>query len=70
MEPACQLKKINILNIIKIFKRENYSKNIKEIYFFKHENISLKVITDYIDNKCYSNKENDLFYILKLECFN
>ena len=51
-------------------KEKIIQKNIKEIYFFKHENISLKVITDYIDNKCYSNKENDLFYILKLECFN
>ena len=51
-------------------KEKIIQKNIKKIYFFKHENISLKVITDYIDNKCYSNKENDLFYILKLECFN
>ena len=42
---------------------------ISEIYFFKHESISNKVVTDYIDKKCYSIKEDEIFLIFELKCF-
>ena len=42
---------------------------VSEIYFFKHESISNKVVTDYIDKKCYSIKEDEIFLIFKLKCF-
>lgn len=45
-------------------------KKIEELYFLKHENLSLKVITEYIDDKCYVKSENDIFYIFKLKCLN
>ena len=43
-------------------------KNIKEVYFLKHEKISKKIITSYLSEKCYSFREDDLFYIYKINC--
>jgi len=43
-------------------------KNIKEVYFLKHEKISKKIITLYLSEKCYSFREDDLFYIYKINC--
>ena len=44
---------------------------IKNILFFKHENISQKLIFDYINENCFDKKSDDqIFYILKLKCFN
>ena len=42
--------------------------NVKEIYFLKHEKISQKIITDYLDEDCYSLSEDELFYIFKINC--
>lgn len=43
-------------------------KNIKEIYFLKHEKISTKIITSYLSKNCYSFREDDLFYIYSINC--
>jgi hypothetical protein len=43
-------------------------KNIKEVYFLKHEKISKKIITAYLSEKCYNFREDDLFYIYKINC--
>ena len=43
-------------------------KNIEKIYFFKHEGISLKNVTDYIKSDCYISSENTIFYIFDLKC--
>lgn len=45
-------------------------KNVKNIYFFKHENLPKETITEYINENCYEVTEDDLFYIYKLNCFN
>ena len=42
--------------------------NIKEIYFLKHEKISKRTVTDYIDKNCYNLSEDELFYIFKIHC--
>ena len=42
--------------------------NVKEIYFLKHENISKRIVTDFIDKNCYSLSEDELFYIFKINC--
>ena len=42
--------------------------NIKEIYFLKHETISKRLVTDYMDENCYSLTEDDLFFIFKINC--
>ena len=42
--------------------------NVKEIYFLKHEKISKRIVTDYIDKNCYSLNEDELFYIFKIHC--
>ena len=46
------------------------SKDIKEIYFLKHETLSTRNVTDYIDKRCYSLIEDKLFYIFKINCSN
>ena len=39
---------------------------IKNILFFKHENISQKLIFDYINENCFDKKSDDqIFYIFK-----
>ena len=47
-------------------------KSIKNIYFFKHEKISQKIIKDNLEIKCLKLKENDIFYIyeIKNNCLN
>ncbi len=42
--------------------------NIKEVYFFKHENVSSKIITNYFNQNCYKLDENSIFYIYKIQC--
>ena len=42
--------------------------NIKEIYFLKHEKISTRIVTDYIDENCYSLSADELFYIFTINC--
>ena len=44
------------------------SKDIKEIYFLKHEALSTRNVTDYIDKSCYSLTEDKLFYIFEINC--
>ena len=46
------------------------SNDIKEIYFLKHETLSTRNVTDYIDKSCYSLIEDKLFYIFKINCLN
>ncbi len=43
---------------------------IKEILFFKHENLSQTVVSNYIKQECYKIDEDEIFYILKLKCLN
>ena len=43
-------------------------KKIKEVYFFKHENISEKALTDYLDPNCFNKLENNIFISYKLIC--
>ena len=40
-----------------------------KIIFFKHEDISRRAFTDYIDRKCYNLIENEIFEIYELACF-
>lgn len=50
------------------FKRKIHELNIKKIYFFKHENISNKVLTNYFNSDCLSSNENEIFYIFNIKC--
>ena len=43
-------------------------KNIQKILFFKHENLSHSIITDYIKEDCYEKMNDEIFYIFKLNC--
>ena len=44
--------------------------NIEKIYFFKHEGVSIKNITNYLKSECYNKTENSIFYIFELKCIN
>ena len=44
-------------------------RKIKKFFFFKHEKISQKILTDYIDEQCFIKYQDDIFYILELKCF-
>ena len=55
-------------NYKKFLTQKIKSNNIKEIYFLKHETISKRLVTDYIDENCYSLTEDDLFFIFKINC--
>lgn len=50
-----------------LFKKIDNNK-IEEIYFFKHENISRKIIETYFSQECYKLEENNVFYIYKIQC--
>jgi hypothetical protein len=43
-------------------------KKIKKIYFFRHEGISEKTLTDYLNPNCYNKLENNIFILFKLKC--
>ena len=43
---------------------------IKKILFFKHENLSLNIVSNYIKQECYKIEQDEIFYILKLRCLN
>ena len=43
---------------------------IKKILFFKHENLSLNTVSNYIKQECYKIDQDEIFYILKLKCLN
>ena len=45
-------------------------KKIKKVYFFNHENLSQKIISNHISNDCYEEKKDKLFLILEINCFN
>ncbi len=56
-------------NFYKKFLIKKIKKNkVKAIYFFKHEGISRKAITDYLEPGCYNLEENDLFSVYKILC--
>ncbi len=42
--------------------------NIKKIYFLKHENISHRIIKDYLPNKCYETDIHSVFKIYNIKC--
>ena len=44
-------------------------RKIKKFFFFKHEKISQRILTDYIDEQCFIKYQDDIFYIFELECF-
>ena len=44
-------------------------KNIKKIYFFKHEGIYQTVLTDYLSPTCFNLSEDEIFNIVELKCF-
>ena len=50
------------------FKRKIYELNIKKIFFFKHENISNEVLTNYFNSDCLNSNENEIFYIFNIKC--
>ena len=45
-------------------------KNINQIIFIKHENMPKEIISNYIRKECYNIKDSEIFYIMKLKCFN
>ena len=58
-------------NIYKEYLLSKIKKNkIKEILFFKHENLPQTIISNYIKQECYKIDEDEIFYILKLKCLN
>lgn len=44
-------------------------KEIKKVFFFKHEKILQNSLTDYLEHSCYTRYEDDLFYIYELKCY-
>ncbi len=44
------------------------NKNIKKIFFFKHENISRNIFTTYLNQDCYHFTEDDIFYVYTVQC--
>ena len=42
---------------------------VDKVLFFKSENISKKVLTNYIGKDCYQFYESEIFYIYRLTCF-
>lgn len=44
-------------------------KNIKKIYFIKHEKLPSRVFTQYMNKNCYKLFENYLFKIYEIKCF-
>ena len=44
-------------------------KNIKRVYFFKHEGIYRTVLTEYISPLCLNLSEDEIFNIVELKCF-
>ena len=58
---------------LKIYKNFLQKKIIEtrtnKIIFFKHEDISRRALTDYIDRKCFNLIENEIFEIYELSCF-
>ncbi len=57
--------------------KENYKKfiknkinvnSIKQIYFFKHENLSRQIIEKNIDFRCLELKEDNIFFIYEIKC--
>lgn len=41
---------------------------IKKIYFIKHENLSKKIITEYLSKNCYNYSETDFLKIYEIKC--
>ena len=64
--PLPQNKYFNLYK--KFFLNKIYQSNTEKIIFFKHENISRKVFTNYISKNCYKIFESDIFEIYKLSC--
>ena len=64
--PMPQNKYFNLYK--KFFLNKIYQSNTDKIIFFKHENISRKVFTNYISKNCYKIFESDIFEIYKLSC--
>ena len=56
-------------NYYKNFLFKKIKKNkIQKVYFFKHENLSQKSFTNYIDERCYTKSENEFFYVYNIIC--
>ncbi len=45
-------------------------KEIKKIYFFNHENLNKKIVTDYLNKDCIKVNKNKLFTIFEITCLN
>lgn len=43
-------------------------KNIKRVYYFKHEGLAESSLTDYLVSTCYKKRENEIFFIYELTC--
>ena len=57
-------------NYYKNFLKNKLKKNnINKVFFFKHEKIPLKIITNYMEKNCYDITEDEIFYVLELKCF-
>lgn len=44
------------------------NKDIKKVYYFKHENISQITLTDYLSSDCYDKSEDDIFFVFSIKC--
>ncbi len=67
------VKNNKMMNIYKsFFQNILKNKSIKNIYFFKHENISHKIVKDNLKSECFISKENEIFYIYEVrdKCLN
>jgi len=57
-------------NYYKNFLKNKIKKNnINKVFFFKHEKIPFKIITNYIEKNCYNITEDEIFYVFELKCF-
>jgi hypothetical protein len=52
----------------KFLKAKISDKKIKEVYFFKHEDISHLTFTQYFKEKCYEKRVDEIFVIYELKC--
>lgn len=43
-------------------------KDIKKIFYFKHEKIPQITLTDYLSSDCYNKSEEDVFFIFYIKC--
>ena len=48
--------------------RQIKKKNIKKIYFLRHENLPKKIIFEFFDKECLKYYEEKLFRVFEIKC--